>query len=328
MPTREDKNVRVCDIFMRNIVEPNNSDIFVFTDTADFYYRDTQYFLDNQVDLVNGDTHRLYDNINFISSDAAKKVITAELSNFFGSRLKGLIVSDRDDSIFKDPKYKILLDSNLGGVIPEMLVGQYKKIYNCAKMMEDYEVKNNFRYDIIFKGRFDAGYTPNSKLIFSKFDYNNVDVYVPGIRCSMVFDWYAFGNNRGMRPYLKLYDRLGEKIPPPKYAFECQRDGADWSDASPEIRNPCPNCNQIDRLTIGNITLSSENHLFVMFNELKVRYQGIAYHIYVYRYRDVNQAHLVSVENIINNNLNSVGKITVINHDLSGQINPKVHEKI
>ncbi len=321
MPIRENSNMRVCDVFMKNIVKYNDCDIFICTDTNDFYYDGTQWFLNNQIDVVNADSHRLYPVIKFTTSETARKIITNELQNFFGNRLKGILVLDKED-VFSDEKYKILSNKGLGGVIPEMLIGQYKKLLYCSNLLEDFEKSRNFKYDLIFKGRFDAGYTLNSILNFSSFNYANTDIYVPGIKCSMILDWFAFGNGKSMKSYLQLYNDLGVKIPSSKYAFECQRDNANWSENSPDVR-PCPICKESDKVIIGDITLSSENHLYEMFQEKNIKFAGAGYHVYVYRYRDVADSHSITIEEVVKNNLQNKD-ILLVNH----QLHCTLHDKI
>jgi hypothetical protein len=315
MPTRENSNIRVCDIFLQNIVLPNNPDIFITTDTNDFYYNGAQYFCSDQIDIVNNDIFRLYHKIEFISPADAKIIINQELRNFLGNNIKELVINERDANLAEDHKCK-LLSRYIGlGPCPEILVGQYKKIHQCSDLIQNYELQHNMQYDVIVKCRFDAGYNIGNRLVLSNYDFINNDVYVPSFQPPLIYDFYGFGNRRGMMPYLRLYDDLGSTLPNIIHMVECRRCGHITyfgTDPTPHMKRPCTRCGQTDRLaTLSNITLSSEHHLYHIFQKLGIRYQGGRLHSYVYRYRDPSK--YSSIDDAINNEL-KLKNVVIINH--------------
>lgn len=313
MKTRE-SNFRVCDIIMQNIIEPNNPDIFINTDTYDFFYNDAQYFCSNQINLVNNDGFRLYPNVKFIEPNEAKNIIDKELRNFLGNKIKYMIINDYQDNYLDgDPKYELLKDKIGWGPCPTLLVGQYKKLYKGWEIMNNYE-KNNGEYDLIIKCRFDAGFNQGQRWFLSSFDYQNCDVYVPCIRRCMVDDWCAFGNRKGMTPYLKLYEELGFTHSNPTYIIECNRDGSiNYFGPEPDkhMQDPCQHCGKHELRAPANITLSSEHHIYALFEKLGIRYKISGHFAYVYRYRDTSfskPAGLVIKEDL------KLKNITLFNH--------------
>jgi hypothetical protein len=44
MPMREDNRIRLCDFLLNNVIIPNNADVFIYTDSNDFYYNGVHYF--------------------------------------------------------------------------------------------------------------------------------------------------------------------------------------------------------------------------------------------------------------------------------------------
>ncbi len=195
MPLHENKDYRVCDFLMNNIVVPNDSDVFAVTDIKDFY---------GESDISN------------------------QLKNLFGERLKGLIV-DVPMNISEDPKYKLLKESLSGGSKPVSIVNQYIKIKKAHKLMSDYETEKGFRYDIVFRGRFDNLYSGSSPLMFSSLDFTSFDVFVPGVNdAPLVFDWCAIGKRNVMEHLLNMYDVLGFTLNSVRNVFPAYRTSLKW----------------------------------------------------------------------------------------------------
>ena len=311
IPTRENPQLRVCDIFMKNLVEPNDADIFVSTDTNDFYYNDCQYFQSNQIDIVNNDPFRLYLKVGFMPPDKAKEVIEKELRSLLRSRLKGIIIHDTED-LTKDEKCILLRASGAPGASPVMITGQYKKLLSCYNMIKKYEETNNINYEIFLKTRFDTAYQVNSPLRLNSFNLTSIDVYVPTVNPPLIHDFFAFGNKMGMIPYLKLYEQLGCTLPDHMYMLECRRDGAiNYFGSDPNVKVQCKNCHKTDMLCMGDVTIASEHHIYHIFNKMGIKYSAVKYHSYIYRYREV--AYNNTVDNIIKNEL-QLKDITLVNH--------------
>lgn len=312
MPTRENKSIRVCDILLNNIINQNNSDIFISTDTNDFYLNGSQYFHSNTIDIVNNDPFRLYNNVSFIQPNEAKTLICSELNKLLGNRIKGIIINSSNEDYTNDPKFKLLSDSGLGGSSPRMIVAQYKGLICCDDMIKSYETINNFKYDVIMKCRFDAMYDSNSKLNFNNYDFNKTDVFVPTIRSPIIYDFFAFGNSKGMTPYLRMYENLGCMLPNKMLMAECRRDGnIIVFGESIDTNKKCKICNTSDKISVGDVSISSEYHIYYLFNKLGIKYSQAGLHTFVYRYRNVEYDK--TVDEIIRNEL-KLNNIKLINH--------------
>lgn len=311
MPLRENKNIRVCDIFYQNFIEANHPDIFISTDTNDFYYNGCQYFKTNNIDIMNRDAFRLYHKVSIMSYEEGKYKIETELRKLFGHHLKQMIIKDREDDVSEDEKFKILRDSHRSGSNPTMIVRQYKDLLSCAEMMIQYEKSNNVNYDIVIKCRFDCMYDMGKKLILSNYNFNKIDVFTPHTRIPLIYDFFAFGNRKGMEPYLKLYENLGMTLSNPTYIMECRNDGTITNFGAEPHSNPCPVCHKIDGLCKSDITIASEHHIYSLFQKLGIKYSDAKYHSYIYRYRDTSCS--TPIDQIIKNEL-KLNDVVLRNH--------------
>ncbi len=209
MQTREGVG-RVCDLFMKNIVNSNNADVFAFTDTNDFYYNGTQFFPSTRkIEILGNDSFRIYDKVDFIETNDAKDIIKNQISGIIGSSLKKLEIESPFD-VNIDPKLKPLTDLNLTGCSPTLLIQQYRKIKLVYNFLQEFEKENNVKYDIIIRWRFDL--FAQRLLDIRKYDLINKDIYVPGGNPPILYDWYAFGTREVMNKCLNIYDNLGFTI--------------------------------------------------------------------------------------------------------------------
>jgi hypothetical protein len=291
MPLRENPAIRVCDVIMANVIQPNNADVFIYTDTNDFYLNGIQYYPnDKKIEIINGNIFRIYDKISFLEPKDAAHVIEKEITNFLGGFLKKMVVEYPID-IKQDPKYKILQEcDNTSICMPEMMTHQYRKIKKCYDLICDYE-KINGLYDVVIKGRFDLFIEP--LVYIPSYDLTNVDLYIPYIRGPTVPDWCAIGNRFSMGLYMSIYDNLGFTLKYGKtYVCECSVCGECLKygpDASPEIMGAqkCPRCQRSDKLWFGDISIGPEYHIFRTITENKLRFKSIERLIYIYRYKEV-----------------------------------------
>lgn len=312
MPTRENSNLRVCDIVNNNIIIPNDVDVFVSTDTNDYYLNDCQWFRESTIDIVNNDPFRLFYKVGFKPLSEGKDLIEKSLTQLFGDRLKGIIINETNDDLSNDPKCQLLQTSKALGASPIMITGQYKKLLACEKLLAEYEQNNNINYDVIIKSRFDTAFNVNCILDVNKFDTQNMDVYAPTVKPPLVHDFFAFGNKKGMIPYLKMYENLGCTLPENMYMYECRRDGMiNYFGNDKTLKLNCKQCKKSDMISIGDVSIASEHHIYHLFNKLNIKFTAVNYHTYIYRYRDV--AYNNTIDNIIQNELKLSG-ITLINH--------------
>lgn len=323
MPLRNNAGVRICDLIKHHIVSPNNADVFALTDTNDYFREGIQYFPDTRrVEIVNGDAFRIYDRVAFIGHDEAKKVIETEVSSIFGENLKNLVIEPPVNTL-DDPKTKILSECKGSGCAPAMMVGQYRKVKLCHDLVAAYETQTS-PYDIVIKCRFDL-YAPWA-FAAGNYDFNNVDVYVPGVKGPVVYDWYAIGTRRAMALYMTLYERLGFPAAAGQmYMCECSRCGLcirfGIGESKDVIGSPhCPNCGKNDSLWHGDITLAPEHHLFRTFNDNGIRYAPAGYGGHVYRYKEPSGQTLHDATK-------GMGTMTIVTHTTSKDLDEHVYNK-
>lgn len=271
MPTREEPNLRLCDKFLKDIVQKNNADIFVLTDTNDFYYNNVQYFPDNRrIEILNNYTYRLHNKIDFIDHLSAQNLIIDQLE-IFGDNLKFLHIEEPYDAS-QDELVKNLKIHDIKGNNPVMLVQQLRKIKLTYELLKRYEKEQEFKYDFILKWRFDN--SVNGELDLMSYDYINNDIYVPGVHSPVIYDWFAFGKRNSMDVYLSLYDKIGTFIPDGRM-YICSK-----CSYSGDNSHMCPNGE------LYEITLSMEYHLFKAFQQDKIKICNARYASCPYRYNN------------------------------------------
>lgn len=285
MPTKEDPSQRLCDFFYKNIIANNNVDVFVYTDTNNFYYNDVQYFSTNKkIEISNNNIYNLHDKVDFIDNELARKIIVEEMK-VLGNNVKSILVEDLFDAT-SDCKYKLLYDANVVGNNPELIIHQFRKLKLAYELLKKYERDNNIIYDVIAKWRFDL--TAFEKLNFNNYDYKNTDIYVPGDYSPIIYDWHAFGNRRSMDLYLSIYDILGSFL----------HEGRVYWCSNCRYYGQIKSCHCSTDEKISEITMSSEYHLFKTLNQNNIRIKNSGYLGGIpYRYKDINLK--VSIDDII-----------------------------
>lgn len=252
---------RVCDVLFNSVIKDNNVDVFAVTDTTNFYYNGKQY------------TNSGIFGEQFCEDKPEDiELITRELTNLFGSHLKGLRV--KTDDITNDEKVKILTDAKSGGVDPSKMVNQYIKIKHGYDMMHQYENDNGFQYDIVLKTRFDNLHGAR-RLPFENYDFENVDIYVPGGSPPFVYDWCGFGVRDAMELY-NLYDKIGCTLDKRIYRSFCPT--CNFYEYGDKV-DKCPNgCGAEGFTNNDESTIASEHHLYRLFNDNGIRYKTSGYY--------------------------------------------------
>jgi hypothetical protein len=310
MPLRKKPHLRVCDVLIKDIINKNNVDVFISTNSEDFYYNDSQYWNDKEeIQLTNVNNFRFYKNIKLESHENCSNIIKEELYKLRLNIKNINIINEKNDHTDND-NFNIVKQSNYQGCIPQLLFSQYKKIYNCYEMMEDYENKNNFKYDIVFKARFDCMYDFEKSPNLESLNYENC-IYVPDFFQGVVYDWYAFSKRENILEYLKLYKSLGFTINKPAYIFENKCCGRNfiYGDIPEDIKNLpgyktvefCMNCKKPFQTHYTDLTISSEYHVHEILKNINLkRYTEAGFYGDVYRYLDETDDYPLS--SIINNN--------------------------
>jgi hypothetical protein len=88
-------------------------------------------------------------------------------------------------------------------------------IKEANKLREQYEINNNFKFDLVMKCRFETYFFKesgiNSDFDFSKYDLNYL--WKPMMWCDRKYDMndcFAFSNSENMSHYSRIYDNLYE----------------------------------------------------------------------------------------------------------------------
>jgi hypothetical protein len=314
MPLREAPHIRLCDLALNNIILPNLGDVFIMTDSNDFYYNGKQYFSeDKQIEITNSDSFRLHKNIAFELPEICEDIISTQLNKTIPN-IKQLKI-ERYYDCTADKKYNLLMSSGARGASPSTLIGHYRKLKLCNDMITEHENKNNIKYDAILKIRFDNLYPYNRPLIIKNFTLDDNNVYGPGYKAKFFYDWFAFGKKNVMDNYLNLYDNLGFTLKYPSLLVECNNCGVHGINGTIEIENQgwkdiCPLCKKNGKIWVADVTLSPEYHLYKTFELKNIKLNGCDYYSYVYRYLDLSTN--ITLEEIFSAN-NLKGK-TLINH--------------
>lgn len=319
MPLRDDLSSRPCDRFMRDLVLPNQADVFIYTDTSDFYYNGVQYYpATRRVEILNNNSFRLHDKIDFIETEKARGIIEAQIRTIVGGNLKSLVVESPYDPAI-DPKFKQLHDANVAGSSPNLLIHQWRKLKLAYALMLDFERSTNSTYETTMKWRFDM-HSPGSPLVIKSYNYGNTDVYIAGGETPIVYDWYAFGKRRGVEVFMNLYDRLGSMLHEGRvYMAECSRCHIRSHWGAKDDR-PCRVCKKTDTLGYCEITLAPEYHLFRLFRDAGIRVSPSGYAASPYRYKDHNDSR--SVDDI----MRSIGNATLVNYTPTNDVGVKEYK--
>lgn len=297
---------RLCDIVLNNIVIPNNADVYAVTDTTDFFFEGKQHFSSRNIEITNNDTFRLYRSGLIVDDCQAKIILDRELNAIFGSRLKALKISSPTD-VSDDPKVALLDAIDGKGSTPRMIVQQYKKIKTCYELLLDNE-KTNGQYDIIIRSRFDNKFTSGC-LDLKCYDFNLNQVYVPGVKGPIVYDWYAFGKRDAMHLLLNLYNNLGF-IQEKTFMFECRQCGKCIAHGnSIDGKHVCRNCGSAEKVFPYDITIASEHHIYRTLKDNNIPFSDAHFGVTIQRYRESNDEDSLSAIQKLN-----LGVVNLINH--------------
>lgn len=309
MPTREDLSSRLSDVFLRNIVAQNNADVFAFASTNDFFFEGIQHFTtDNKIEVSNNDTNRLLENIKFISGMEAKELITEQLISLLGNNLKALEIEKSFD-VSTDPRLSLKGIKTTGNNL-SFAIQQVRRLNLAYNLLQKYENDNNIKYDVILKWRFDNSI--NGPLYIDKHNFEQTDIYVPGIHSPIIYDWFAYGTRAAMDHCLSLYDFFGTELCNGRIFIcsKCKHYGGDDHSCQADSQ-------------LYDISLSVEHHLFRVFADKNIRLSNSAYSSSPYRYKTSND------NTPINDYMNKLNiNATVINHGPGNEISETEYSKV
>lgn len=131
------------------IIEPYNMDVFIYTSNIN----NNRYIDNNEI---------LYKGKNFFENNEEF------FFNKYGTYLKDIYID------YQNKKFNELInnyDISETKSFHINLIQAYFKIYSCIELLEAYEKKKNFKYDIILRGRLDCFVDLN----FEKYNINKLD---------------------------------------------------------------------------------------------------------------------------------------------------------
>jgi hypothetical protein len=272
MPMHENSDLRVCDLFYKNVIETNdNCDIFICCGLTDFFMDGFVYYTDNTIETTNDNGCRVYNKIKFIDKETAKSMITKKLNETF-KNIKEIQFAEDNPEIH--PNFLKMKNCKHYGIAVELLINQHNKIFKLKENIE----KTNITYDYIIRSRFD--FVILRSLNLSNYNVSNNNIYTPGFEGNkdLVYDWCSFGNSDTMLKCMNLYNELD--FIKPTFSLRCNACGLKFK----EDNNNC-----VHGIIPGDVSLSSETQLARLFknNNFSVN-AGI--HGTVYRYmKDYSQ---------------------------------------
>ena len=196
------------------LANSQDMDIFIYTDNNDFNYDNIQYFSENNKEEVLGISNdyekRLSKNRQFINYNNSSKIIKENFLKIFGDKLIKINIEDFNPELINNiyDKNNIYHNSFMNNKYSTFtrkraLMCQFYKLYKCYNLLSDYEIENNFKYDIIMKSRMDVILFNLNIYNFKNLELNNI-LYTNGYGTVMADTW-AIGNRFIMNEYCNYY---------------------------------------------------------------------------------------------------------------------------
>lgn len=149
------------------IINTNNCDIFISTSNLV-----TSWVKDHE----------------YITEEKEIDLLEKEIRLVYGDKLKGLVINPEEN-----------ID-----VIPSPL--QWKRLKECFEQKKAYEKENNFKYDVILRGRTDLVYSRPLEIKEEDIKSNKVSLNRHFDRKIPVHDQFAYGHPESMEKYCNLID--------------------------------------------------------------------------------------------------------------------------
>lgn len=149
------------------IINPNKCDIFISTSNL-------------VTNWINGD--------NYTTKEYDLSSLEDEIRSVYGDKLKGLIINQEENN----------------NLIPSPI--QWKRLKECFEQKIDYEKKNNFQYDVIFRSRTDLIFSRPLKVEKEEIDSSIISLIKHPDSKIPIHDQFAYGSQRSMEKYCALFD--------------------------------------------------------------------------------------------------------------------------
>lgn len=196
------------------VVNNQDIDVFIYTDNNDFNYNNIQYFSENNKELILGIMNdyekRLSDIREFINYNDACKIIKDKFLEIFSHKLKKIYIEDFNSEKINDIYdknniyHKTFMENKYSDFSRrKALMCQFYKLYKCYNQLCEYEIENNFKYDIIIKSRMDTILFDLDKYNLRELDLTHT-LYTNGYNTVMADTW-AIGNRFIMDKYCNYY---------------------------------------------------------------------------------------------------------------------------
>ena len=187
---------------LKNLIESNNPDIFIYTSTTDSLRHEKGNSRINSVRLL-----------ELIETDENYK---KDILDIYGDRVKDIFLEKEKEEILKAKPFDE--NYNKSDIWQWHRKAQFEKLYKCYKMMEKYSEINNIKYDvvircrpdIIFKRDIDIGeYINKEKKQENKlYCFGGWPVSSKAMADKRAFfDGFAFGSYDTMKKYCSVFLR-------------------------------------------------------------------------------------------------------------------------
>lgn len=190
------------DMIKRNIIDPNNIvDVFVHTwyDNSiinkKLYTDAVSSFANSTIDL--GVTDKIVDLYK------PKKIIIDSPRHFSNSRIDFDGSLDKyfagyKNSVHSKQEYRDIRISNI--------YSMWYSIMKSIELKKEYELENDFKYDIVIKCRFDL--IVRSPIYFGNYNNEKLNYQELGQPDGMVSDWINFSNSSNMDVYSTIFNNI------------------------------------------------------------------------------------------------------------------------
>ncbi len=249
----------------KSIIHQYNIDTFCVTDDDNYFSKnlDCQVFTNKDKFVNINESSRRYEKSIVLDSHISYIEIKNILNKLGNKLIDYKVYEDsflnREKILIKNKyhKYFINYESHQNKKTKLASLNQFYKLYKCLKLLTNHETKNNFRYDLIIRSRFDCfidlNKIPNifdSLKFFCGYSYN----------CNHIYDWWGIGDSYIMKIYSNYYKQMSSFLFNGNKHYIKQLEDGNWIQ-----------CDSFDKKLSSNqdISLSTEVGLTHLVNNNK-----------------------------------------------------------
>ena len=199
----------------KKVINKLELDVFCIVDENNFYDKDSdcQIFSVNNPNKEMPNQHnRVYKNTKFLTYEESLAKINKILEKYIKVKSKKIFkYTDLNlNFLIKNKNHKIFYEysKNTGRSINIKYanLSQFYKLKKCFDLMSEYENKNNFKYDLVIRSRFDI-FIDNLNLITSNCKLFNQEICA-SYGTGHLIDWWAIGKRDIMEKYCNYYNNF------------------------------------------------------------------------------------------------------------------------